>query len=390
MTDLVRGPITWDPGAAIGDFVIMRSNGHPVYNFCVAVDDYLMNISHVIRAEEHLSNTVRQLLVLQGLGATPPQYAHCSLILAADRSKLSKRHGATSVSEFRHNGFHPSAMVNYLGALGFNDGTTREIYNPDDLRDVFSLNRLVLSPAVFDMKRLTWINKQHLSGMSREKLQDFICTLLLEAQPPLLHQPSAASSASTDKLTIDSPVALVVPNTDLLSTDTALAYIVTYLSDMIVPTDPKSSNTVSTSSSSVMSSIRSKFNEMISYPIEETLLLADRKASDLVKLPNFMKIVEILCDDDAKGIFPVLLGGPADLWSEYLSTIESRSQLTGKALYLPIRFALTGRMTGADVGEQLKFVEAVERASSPTQDCSIVTIKKRIELLRNRYLTSNK
>jgi glutamyl-tRNA synthetase len=116
--DIVRGKVTWDADASLGDFIILRSNGMPVYNFCVAVDDANMQVTHVIRAEEHLTNTLRQMLILEALGYRPPTYAHCSLILGQDRSKLSKRHGATSVSQFAEQGFLPQAMMNYLANLG--------------------------------------------------------------------------------------------------------------------------------------------------------------------------------------------------------------------------------------------------------------------------------
>ena len=147
--DIVRGRVTWDAEASLGDFIIMRSNGMPVYNFCVAVDDANMKISHVIRAEEHLTNTLRQLLVLEALGVRPPTYAHCSLILGSDRSKLSKRHGATSLSQFSAQGFLPDAMMNYLANLGWNDGTDKEIYSPKELVEAFDLNRIIKSPSMF-------------------------------------------------------------------------------------------------------------------------------------------------------------------------------------------------------------------------------------------------
>lgn len=104
-----------------------------VYNFCVSVDDADMQITHVVRAEEHLSNTLRQLLILEAMHAKPPTYAHCSLILGTDRSKLSKRHGATSVQQFSDQGYVPEAMMNYLANLGWNDGTDKEIYTPEEL-----------------------------------------------------------------------------------------------------------------------------------------------------------------------------------------------------------------------------------------------------------------
>lgn len=115
--DKVRGRVTWDAEATLGDFIILRSNGMPVYNFCVSVDDANMQITHVVRAEEHLTNTLRQMLILEALDYTPPTYAHCSLILGSDRSKLSKRHGATSVQQFSEQGLIPDAMMNYLANL---------------------------------------------------------------------------------------------------------------------------------------------------------------------------------------------------------------------------------------------------------------------------------
>ncbi|KAK8949817.1 hypothetical protein KSP40_PGU005104 [Platanthera guangdongensis] len=132
INDLVRGEVIWSLDT-LGDFVILRSNGQPVYNFCVTVDDATMHISHVIRAEEHLPNTLRQALIYQALGFTMPSFAHVSLILAPDRSKLSKRHGATSVGQFREMGYLPKSMVNYLALLGESDGMGNEFFTMDQL-----------------------------------------------------------------------------------------------------------------------------------------------------------------------------------------------------------------------------------------------------------------
>jgi len=172
--DLVRGTVTWDADATLGDFIILRSNGMPVYNFCVAVDDSKMGVTHVIRAEEHLTNTLRQMLILQALDYKPPTYAHVSLILGSDRSKLSKRHGATSVQQFSEQGFLPEAMMNYLAKLGWNDGTDKEIYTIEELIQAFDLTRIIPSPAVFDMDKLRWINAQHIKVLPAEKLASLI------------------------------------------------------------------------------------------------------------------------------------------------------------------------------------------------------------------------
>ena len=129
-----------------------------------------MSVTSVIRAEEHLTNTVRQVLILEALGYPVPKYAHLALVLGEDRSKLSKRHGATSVSQFKQEGFLPEAMINYLCLLGWNDDTDQEIYTVDELVEAFSLDRGTKSPAVFDMKKLRWINGQHLRALPEERL----------------------------------------------------------------------------------------------------------------------------------------------------------------------------------------------------------------------------
>jgi len=154
INDLVRGQVGWDAEAMVGDFILLRSSGVPVYNFCVAVDDATMGITHVVRAEEHLSNTLRQGLVLEALGYRMPTYAHASLILGEDRSKLSKRHGATSVDQFKREGFCREAMINYLAGLGWNDGTDKEIYSVPEVISAFSIDRIVNSPSMFDMQKL--------------------------------------------------------------------------------------------------------------------------------------------------------------------------------------------------------------------------------------------
>ncbi len=180
--DLVRGKVEWKSGV-LGDFVILRSNGMPVYNFCVVIDDYLMKISHVIRAEEHLPNTLRQLMLYEALGFKAPKFAHVSLILGKDRSKLSKRHGATSVSQFKKEGYLPEAMTNYLALLGWNDGTDREEFTLKELIEKFSIKRVSKSPAVFDIDKLNWINSLHIKKLTDEKYLELSKEFVIEAYP---------------------------------------------------------------------------------------------------------------------------------------------------------------------------------------------------------------
>ena len=141
LDDLVRGHVSFDSNN-VGDFVIVKSDGIPVYNYCVVLDDALMHITHVIRAEEHLSNTPRQLVIYKALGFEAPQFAHVSLILGADKKKMSKRHGATSVQQYRDMGYLPDALVNFLALLGWTPDSDQEIFSRDELNEQFSLSRV--------------------------------------------------------------------------------------------------------------------------------------------------------------------------------------------------------------------------------------------------------
>ena len=167
--DLIHGDVTFNMDQ-YDDFVIMKSNGIPTYNFAVVIDDHLMGMTHVMRAEEHLSNTPKQLLVYQAFGWEPPKFGHMSMILAPDRSKLSKRHGATSVEEFRSQGFVAEAIVNYLTLLGWGPGDEREIFSLQDTVDLFELEQMSKKAAIYDTKKLTWMNGQYLSELPLEKI----------------------------------------------------------------------------------------------------------------------------------------------------------------------------------------------------------------------------
>lgn len=169
ISDLVRGDVFFEC-SDIGDFIIVKSDGIPTYNFAVVVDDHTMAISHVIRAEEHLSNTPRQILLFDALGWKTPEFAHVSLILGKDRSKMSKRHGATSIEQYREKGYLPEAMVNFLALLGWSPGGEEEVLAPDELKEQFSLERVAKSPAVFDLDKLNWLNGHYIRKAPLEQL----------------------------------------------------------------------------------------------------------------------------------------------------------------------------------------------------------------------------
>ncbi len=167
--DLVRGEVEFNEDM-VGDFVIIRSNGFPVYNFCCVIDDYLMKISHVFRAEEHLNNTVRQLMIYEALNIKPPFFGHCSLLVGEDRQKLSKRHGATSVVQYRNEHYLPEALMNYLCLLGWSHPEEKDIFLMDDIVSIFNEKRFNKAPALYDIAKLKYFNEQHLRKMSTENL----------------------------------------------------------------------------------------------------------------------------------------------------------------------------------------------------------------------------
>lgn len=182
VNDLVRGRVEWK-AETLGDFIILRSNGMPVYNFCVVVDDADMEITHVIRAEEHLTNTHRQLILYEALGKPTPNFAHVSLILGADKTKLSKRHGATSVGQYETDGFLPESMINFLALLGWAEGIDKEVYTIQELIEKFSLERINPAPAVFDHTKLVWMNGMHIRLLPPEKLAEMIAKPMRAAFP---------------------------------------------------------------------------------------------------------------------------------------------------------------------------------------------------------------
>jgi glutamyl-tRNA synthetase len=166
--DLINGPVTFEH-RQLDDWILVRTDGTPTYNFCVVVDDVTMAITHVIRGNDHLSNTPKQILCYEALGDPAPAFAHVSMILGADKSRLSKRHGATSVQAFREAGIIPDAMVNYLARLGWSHGD-QEIFTRDELVRLFDVKDVASSGAVFDVAKLTWLNQESIKVMDGARL----------------------------------------------------------------------------------------------------------------------------------------------------------------------------------------------------------------------------
>lgn len=182
VNDIIRGKVTFDLDG-IGDFVIVRKDGIPTYNFAVVVDDHLMEISHVIRGEEHLSNTPRQILLYEAFGWDVPQFAHASLIFNEDRQKMSKRDETIIqfVEQYKELGYMPEAIVNFIALLGWSPGGEEEILTKEQLIEKFSLERIIKAPAVFDTKKLKWMNNQYMKDAPLERVVELALPHLIKA-----------------------------------------------------------------------------------------------------------------------------------------------------------------------------------------------------------------
>ena len=206
--DAVHGDVVFD-AKELDDFVIFRSDGTPTYNFATVVDDAAMGITHVIRGDDHLSNTPRQVMVYEALGAPVPVFAHISMILGADGKKLSKRHGATSVEEYRDAGYLSDAFVNYLALLGWSlDGETTVIPR-DVLASKFSLDRISKNPATFDPKKLDWMNAEYINAMSDAAFAEKIMV------PELMQAGLLAEGETRDAAWLEQLAAIVKPRTKM-------------------------------------------------------------------------------------------------------------------------------------------------------------------------------
>ncbi len=190
-TDMIRGDITIDT-TDLEDFIIARNINEPLYHLAVVIDDFEMGITHIIRGEDGISNTPRQILIQRGIGAPQPIYAHLPLILAPDRTKLSGRHGAVSVTEYREKGCLPEALVNYLALLGWNPGTDQEIFSMDELIQAFDISKIQKAGAIFNEEKLKWFNKQYIAKMSMDdfkiKAKDFLPSDISSNLLPLIKE----------------------------------------------------------------------------------------------------------------------------------------------------------------------------------------------------------
>jgi len=296
--DMIRGRMQFD-SEAIGDFIVMRSNGLPAYNLAVVIDDHLMEITHIIRGEDHLSNTAAQLMLYDVLAFPHPRFCHHSLILGTDRTKLSKRHGSVSVGEFRKQGFLPEAMVNYLAILGSSipDG---EIHSLHDMIRLFRMERVGKGGAVFDEGKLKWVNTTYLRSDNpasfRKRMMPLLSPYHIDSLPP-------------EK--IDSFLDLIRPNMDNVQD------LKCYISILI-----EEPFHVSADAAHILSQIKSP-----------KIITAFRQ---------ILSETDHLSPQNLKQIF---------------KDLTSMTDIKGKELYMPIRAAITGITHGPEMDKLLLFMD---------------------------------
>lgn len=297
--DLVRGEVSFDY-SGIGDFIILKSDGIPTYNFAVVVDDHTMSISHVIRAEEHLSNTPRQILLFNALGWQTPQFAHVSLILGKDRSKMSKRHGATAIEQYQEKGYLPEALVNFLALLGWSPGGEEEVLPLAELKQQFSLDRVAKSPAIFDLDKLNWLNGHYI----RQAPLEYITELAV----PFLEKAGYLRAPLTPE------------RHEWLKSVVALAreYLVC-LED-------------------IKDHVGIYFNDRV-----EVLEAGAREVLDEPHVPALFAALGRLVED-----CPVLTAAKA---RELLKGAGKEAGVKGKQIFIPVRAALTGSIQGPDLNQ---------------------------------------
>ena len=313
--DLVFGRIEIDT-IQISDPVLLRSDNSPTYNFCCVIDDSLMKISHVIRGDGHLSNTHRQILLYEALGAPIPQFAHLSTILGPDGQKLSKRHGATSVEEFRRQGYLPEALANYLALLGWsspNEG--QEIMSLDEIAALFDLSRVQKNPAIFDNAKLAWMNRNYINKTPGEALVDKANPFFIDAGlvPAQLDQATRSWLAQVIDL-----VKTHVDHLDQLPSETGIIY-------------------------------GFEASPQIDLTVRELL----RKPEGQAVAGEFARLAE---ERDVL---------TAEAYREIVGQVKAVTHQKGRNLFHPIRVALTGRDSGPEMEKLIPLYEEGSRLNLP-------------------------
>lgn len=349
--DMVRGEVEF-PNEVISDPIIMRSSGVPVYNYVVVVDDALMEITHVIRGDDHLSNTPKQVALYEALGAKPPEFAHLSTILGADRERLSKRHGATSITNFREMGILPEALMNYLALLGWApSGGDREIFSKEELIKEFDLNRVTPSPAVFDMEKLAWLNRHYIKQSSMERIAGLALPYFVKAgfmrgrdvagnASPVNSMEDVASYVSTEVGSwFHKVIELFLPSVDRLEQLPERAAFIFHYDPQAALTTPENAGVLAGEKTHVVIAAFSK------RAVKEKELTPER-------------------------------------FKEIVSEIKTETGVKGKELFHPIRIVITGSHSGPEFDKLIPILESGNELDLPQH---VRSVRERVEEFQKIY-----
>jgi nondiscriminating glutamyl-tRNA synthetase len=330
--DIVHGAVEFS-NEVVSDPIVLRSSGMPVYNYVVVIDDALMKITHVIRGDDHLSNTPKQVALYEALGWPVPEFAHLSTVLGADRERLSKRHGATSIANFREMGVLPEALVNYLALLGWAPtGGTREIFSIPELVKEFSLQRLTPSPAVFDMEKLYWLNRHYIKTSPPERIDKL-------AQPYFSQLVGEIFPEREKKETTDS--------SDIPDFEKWLARVIQLLAPSVNRLDQ----------------LPEKASLIFNYDAQAALTSPDN--AEVLASPNTdavlarftFKILEDECAREGK-LTP-------EQFKKIVNEVKAETGAKGKELFHPIRIVVTGSHSGPEFDKLIPILEEGSRLPLP-------------------------
>ena len=341
--DIVHGPVEFS-NEVVSDPIILRSTGMPVYNYVVVIDDALMKITHVIRGDDHLSNTPKQVALYEALGWPVPEFAHLSTILGSDRERLSKRHGATSIANFRDMGVLPQAMMNYLALLGWAPtGGTREIFTKEELVKEFSLERVTPSPAIFDFEKLYWLNRHYIKQLSPEELAAvaapyFVNAGLLDSGVEARATATGTPRASALSAWLQKVALLLAPSVDRLDQLPERASLIFHY-------DPSAALAAHDN------------QEVLEWPHSDAVLsrftfkiLEDESAREHQLTPERFKTI--------------------------VNEVKAETGAKGKELFHPIRIVVTGSHSGPEFDKLVPILEEGSRLQLPIH---VLSVRERVE-----------
>jgi nondiscriminating glutamyl-tRNA synthetase len=298
ISDRVRGEVIFESDG-IGDFVIIKSDGIPTYNFAVVIDDTTMGVTHVVRGEEHLSNTPRQILIYQALGLSTPEFAHISLILNTEGRKMSKRDGDTAVIDYQAKGYLPEAVVNFIALMGWSPAGEEEFFTMEEMIQAFSLDRVSKSPAVFDINKLNYISSQYIKKMSPDRLADMALPYLQEVG--IMPQ---GEISGQERVWLTHFVQAIVNH---------LSYV-------------------------------AQVKDFVHYFHGSEAPVPEGEALEILKAEQVPVVLELLTSK-LKNLEEITVENTKGL----LKQITKELKLGGKLVYMPIRIALTGQMHGPEL-----------------------------------------